>query len=168
MKHTSKNTIRSKTAWTLIELLVAMVVFSILSIALFMTYKVGVDVWQRRSVYATIQADARRAMERMSREIHQAGDIVAFSGSTLSFNILKPDNSWVSIRYYLGGTDGRTLLRQEGGNVEVLANNISQLTFNQVSQRVVDIDMRVEKNDLLGQRARVQIESQVNMRNKRV
>lgn len=168
MKRAPKKTSRFRAGWALIELLVAMVIFSILSMALFMTYKVGVDVWQRKSVYATIQADARRVMERMSREIHQAGDIVAFSGSSLSFNILKPDNSWANVRYYLGGTDGKTLLRQEGSNTEVLANNVSQLTFVQTSQRIVDIDMRVEKNDLFGQVVRVNIESQVNMCNKRV
>ncbi|MDD5085351.1 MAG: prepilin-type N-terminal cleavage/methylation domain-containing protein, partial [Candidatus Omnitrophica bacterium] len=110
--------IKSIGGWTLIELMVVMVILMVLSIALFATYTAGVDTWNRRGVYATIQADVRRALENMTREIHQASFNSPYginaNGSSLEFEVLESDDSWSHIRYYLGGTNGTTLMREQG------------------------------------------------------
>lgn len=166
-----KTSTKSIGGWTLIELMVVIVILTVLSIAIFATYTAGVDTWNRRSVYATIQADARRALEGMTREIHQASFNSPYginaNGSSLEFEVLQSDSSWSHIRYYLGGANGTTLMRNEGGSVTVLANNILGLTFTWNSQdpRVIDINIQVAKADLLGQTAQVDIRSEAAMRN---
>lgn len=177
--HSLMKAVHSLTGWTLVEVMVATVILAILAISAFTVFKVGVDTWHRRGVYSTLQADVRRAMERMSREVHQSSFNSPYginaSGSTLVFEILEPDDSWSRIQYSLGGSDGTVLLRHgwDGGNEEwiggeVVANNVLQLTFTYDSvaaPRVIGIDMRVSKSDMLGRAAEVRTNSQVTMRN---
>lgn len=169
-KQSAFNGKRCPTGFTLVELLVTMVIFTIMILSLFTVFKVGIDSWNRRGVYSFLQADTRKAMERIERDIHQgdcSGAICANPGF-LEFDVEMPDTTCTQVRYYLGGTDGTTLFRRVNAVDEVIANNVLAFTpvwDSSASPRVISIDMRTVRNDSFGQIAEIRAESQVTMRN---
>ena len=163
------------------EVMVALVIFSIISIAIFAV----LTSWRRSRNISELQLDvefeARRAMRKMTEEIVQAGpDQITITDNSypdsdvIVFRI--PDSysggaiTWGDqIQYSLGGNNAEQLLRTNlttGDPAEIIANNIDslQITDNIATGRV-EIDITVIKSHIADQ-IQIQVGSQVALRNR--
>ena len=127
--------------FTLIELLMSAAIFSIVCVAIFGVYHIGMNSWDIVSVQSNLTGEARTAIERMSKELRTSklSNIDSSQSTQLRFKIPTAINSstgtittWSNwIRYSRGGLNGNQLLRtDEGSNVAtVYANNVTALQF---------------------------------------
>ena len=84
--------IESAKGFTLVELLVAVSIFSVIAVALYSTFATGLDAWKRMEQASALNQEARLALQRICLELRNALDFpgIEFSGQAnrLSFAAL--------------------------------------------------------------------------------
>jgi prepilin-type N-terminal cleavage/methylation domain-containing protein len=109
--------------FTLIEVLVVMLVFSVMIIAIYDVLSVGQSVFDTSSGELDLTQEGRTAMFRMIKEVRSASALTINSASNITFST--PTVTGVS--YHLDGTD---LVRNDASGFEVVAGHVSNLTFS--------------------------------------
>jgi len=82
-------------AMTLVELMVAMAVGSLVLMVAAMVFMNGTRAFAAASNYISMDGDSRNALDHMTREIRQAGDLVEFSPTHLKFGWHAQTNSFL-------------------------------------------------------------------------
>lgn len=115
-------------AFTLIEVLVAMVIFILLITAVFALLLVGEQSWHTGSGLLDLQQQARLAIDGMAREMCQAepATVDTGDGSTIEFKI-KCANSLIK---YSRDNQNR-IIREHDDKEKILAQYIEYLEFEQ-------------------------------------
>lgn len=141
-------------AFTLVELMVVILIFSIIAAAVFGVLSMGRKAWHNGTTQVELQQETRRAMDRMVKELRQSSATriaTSFSGDSIVFQVPvdwdndgdvdvggniewgAEDNLGWAIQYLLGGLNNQQLLRRVleafpvGNPVQqdtTLANNI--------------------------------------------
>lgn len=112
---------------TLIELMVAVAVFSIISAALYGILSLGNMVYSRGTGALLVRQSVRNATERLIREVRESNTSLAKSVSEDSDRLSFGTPGKTNVRYYLEGTN---LMREfPEGNKQLLAANIVKLKF---------------------------------------
>lgn len=158
---------------TLIEILVAMFIFSIVLGALFTVLAAGRVSWNAGASQMDVQQEARKALDMMVKELRQTASAkisnVPADGTTyntitfqtpiititrdLAGKIVDININWSNnIQYSLSGLNGRQLLRAQGGIQRILANNILSMGFtrNAGTPTVLNITATAQKNTFSG------------------
>lgn len=117
--------------WTLPEMMVALGIFSIASLALATLFLFSVRSFAALSNYATLDQQNRHAMDIMTREIRQATEVTSYSTNPPSISFKDGDGNPVS---YSFNTQTHQMLRTAGGQSQVLLTNCNLLNF-QLYQR---------------------------------
>ena len=173
--------------FVLAEFIMVVLIFSMIMGAIFGVLTVGRQSWHTASIRAELQQEARRAMDWMVREIRQSGLDYApqFPGqaigladdglvhNTITFRMSQGwdnVNDWIDwgnqTQYSIGGLNNQQLLRSEGVQVMVLANNVVGLEFRrQPGSPVVEIGLQVQKVGAPGRTLQWSLNSQVVVRN---
>ncbi len=120
---------RSQLAWSLLEMLIAISIASIIFAAV-----ASVSLFTARSFvamgnYADLDRASRNALDVMSRDIRQAQHLTGYSAGRLDFT-----NANGMAFSYIYSSNSATLIRDYGGVRTVLLTNCDFLTFN-ISQR---------------------------------
>ncbi len=115
-------------AFTLIEVLVAMVIFILLITAVFALLLVGEQSWHTGSGLLDLQQQARLALDGMAREMRQAepATVNIDDGLTIEFKI-KGANSLIK---YSRDNQNR-IIRKHDDKEKILAQYIEYLEFEQ-------------------------------------
>lgn len=131
---------RGRRGLTLIETIVVIFVFSLLTLTITQLLTGGIQAWKRGNTRMKLRADAREAVDQIQADFRQCSGVgvgvitpsaAGAPSSTLQFS--RYDNTGTGatkIITYTINSAARTLTRQEGTDVTVLAEN------------VVDIDPR--------------------------
>jgi type II secretory pathway component PulJ len=115
-------------AWTLIELMVSVAVFAIAGLALSTIFVFSIRSFAALTNYAMLDKENRMAMDRITREIREAKQIVNYTtNGASSLSILNGDNQTVT---YTFDPNSKMMTRQVGGGSEVLLTNCDLLAFN--------------------------------------
>ncbi len=174
--------IKNNKGFTLLEIMIAVFLFSIISAAIFSVLATARNSLSAGESQVGVQQACRNGLDAMIKELRQAGvstiPNVPANGAnynTITFQIPAVISAtgitWSgNINYVLGGLNGRQLLRLESGNQKVMANNISALSFNRSAANpyVVNISITAQKNTFPGFTARqstITLVSQVKLRN---
>lgn len=174
--------IKKGRGFTLIEVLVAVFLFSIISAAIFSVLSTGRKSFDSEESQIGVQQAARNGLDSMIKELRQAGvstitgvpaDGANYTSITFQIpvSIAAAGITWSSnVQYMIGGLNGRQLLRIQSGNQKVLANNISALAFTRsaANPNVVNLSITAQKNTFPGFTARqsiITITSSVKFRN---
>jgi len=117
--------INSKKSFTLVELLMSLVLLGIISWIGIAAMFSGVDTWGFFSQRKEILADARMAIDRMSREMRMIKDntSVTAAGSS-AFRFIDVNNKDITFTLSSG-----TISRTENGTTNGLLDNVTGLTF---------------------------------------
>lgn len=116
---------RYSKGFTLIELIIVITIIGIIAGAVGFILLGSIDAWTFKFNRNDLLWDARLSMNRMSREIREIRDLTSVTTATSSqFRFINVDD--VDITYSLSSTD---LNRTEDGTSNVLAENVSGLTF---------------------------------------
>lgn len=168
----------SLTGFTLLELMVVLLIVTVLGVALVATMSSGRTSWHEADTRISIQEELRRAIRQMIDDLSQSSvnkiNISADNGnySSLSFNVSTGVNNatgaivWSSdpITYSLSGGQ---ILRVQGSDTRVLANNISALNFVRYanSTKIVRLNLTAQKTTPYGRLLNASMSAAVYMRN---
>ncbi|HBO96860.1 MAG TPA: hypothetical protein DE315_04040 [Candidatus Omnitrophica bacterium] len=149
---------------TLVELMVTVIIFAFILGICYSLLISGSDSWETNSARVELQQELRKAMDRMSQDLRQAGsasivDVPADGNAYTSITFRKSAGVsggnlvWDSstTRYFLGGTGGTQLLRQVGAQTaSVIAQNIQSLQFSRQTStaNVVNVSIQTQKTTL--------------------
>ncbi len=122
---------------TLLELTVAMMVLTIIFMSVFALWELGVSSFDTAEAQTVVNQELRKAMDCLIMEVMEAGvgtitDVPADDAwyPTFTFRTVADVVSGAAVlsadtvRYSLGGADGKQFVRTSGGNVRVVANDI--------------------------------------------
>jgi len=94
-----------KRAFTLVEILTAVFLGSIIIIAAYSVYLMSYKSYQRHAASAELTQNARIALERMTREVRQTGEILTTAPTEIKFQDGHIPSQIQYLTYYLSGTD---------------------------------------------------------------
>lgn len=149
---------------TLVEAMIVMLLFSIILTAILSALAVAKNSWESGGSQLSVQQEARRGLNSMSKELRQA-DLSNIAGvpadggnySSVTFQIPQTITAicttWsTSIQYLISGLNNAQLIRIQDGNQRVLANNISALSLsrNAATPKVINITITGQKNTFPG------------------
>ena len=97
------NRLRCRAAFTLVEVLVTVMIFTILMAAIQTVLLVGQSSWQTNSVRAELGQELRKAIEWMKDDLRQTGDAAISDGPEDADD---SDNTSITFRMAIGITDG--------------------------------------------------------------
>lgn len=115
--------------YTLIEMLVAVLLLSIILIGVYGVMTTGNNIFTRNIAMLDMEQQTRNAIDRIVREVRQASSqtiTTNFNGTT-NDRIMFTIPTAVGIQYYLSGTN---LVREfPSGTIKIVASNINFLKF---------------------------------------
>jgi prepilin-type N-terminal cleavage/methylation domain-containing protein len=118
----------SRKAFTLVELLVALGVGSILLVAVLSLSFFSARSFAALTNYVDLDNLSRNALDIMTREIRQADALVGFSSSRMDFRHTASSGTAYTISYVYN-PEARTLSRIEGGQTRILLRECDFLEF---------------------------------------
>ena len=165
-----------KKGFTLLELMVVVLLTSVVMSALFMVLSSGQSTWFEADTQVTVQQELRKALRAMTRELAMSGpsqvsvEDDGAADTSVSFNISTGATgggvvSWTGpINFSV--VSGQ-LLRINGSDTRVLANNVSSLRLLRAgaSPRMLRINTTVTKNTKANRVINVTHEASVYLRN---
>ena len=168
--------------YSLVEVLVTILIFSILAAAINTVLLVGESSWQTNSVRMELIQELRKATATMEDELRQtapsaitAGPTVADGSTSTSITFFAPNGvsgnsiAWSAntTQFILGGTDSNQLQRIENGVTKVVAQNIATLGFSRAAATsdIIGVTLVAQKNTIKGITLTVNFAFEVQMRN---
>jgi type II secretory pathway pseudopilin PulG len=121
---------RNNRAWTLVEMMVSVGVFSISAVALASIFLFSIRSFAAMANYVALDQSNRHAMDILTRDIRQARAVV--DCSTNSITVMDGDNE--SVTYYFDPYRKQFVRAVSGGTSEVLLDDCNLLSF-QLFQR---------------------------------
>ena len=112
-------------AFTLIEMIVAMAVFSVSAVALASVFIFSIKSFAAMANYTALDQDNRSAMDLLTTEIRQARAVVGVS--TNSITVVNGDG--ISITYFFNPQSKQFVRNASDGSHKLLLENCNLLTF---------------------------------------
>jgi prepilin-type N-terminal cleavage/methylation domain-containing protein len=166
--------------FSLAEVLVTVVIFSVLMAAVNTILLVGDSSWQTNRVQVELQQDLRKAMDWMKDDLRQTGSsaiddvpadgewytsitfqmVTGVTGGTLTWN----SNT---TQFVLGGTDSNQLQRIEDSTTKVIAQNIESLEFRRLAAApdIIEVALEAEKDTVKGVTITSTLDFEIQLRN---
>jgi type II secretory pathway component PulJ len=114
---------------TLVELMVAVAVGSLVLMVVAMVFTTGTRAFAVVSNYVSLDGNSRKALDHMTQEIRQAGDLVEFSSTRLKFGWHGQTNSFLV--YNWDATSGQlTEWNTANTTTNILLTGCDQLAFS--------------------------------------
>ncbi len=158
MKKRQQSTANVCRGFSLVEVLVTVLIFTLVAGASYMALNSGMRSWRVNNRRVELQQELRKAMDWMSEDLRQSG-----SAATV-FNVPADDTWYTSVtfkkvtgvsggaptwsagsyQYRRGGTGGNQLERVDpSGTVQVIAQNVTSLRLRRLSTAPNIIEVRM-------------------------
>lgn len=124
---------------TLVEVLVATVVLSLLAMGVLAVLNISDMTWNTDMGLVELQQQTRQTMAGMVREIRQADSVPSASGTTITFS-----TPWTAAGNIIYSLSNGQIIRTYNSVASVLGNNINSLSFSH-SSGVVEIQLQAQK-----------------------
>jgi Tfp pilus assembly protein PilW len=119
---------RNNRAWTLVEMMVAVGVFSIGGVALTSFFVFGLRSFAAMSNYAVLDKANRQAMDKLTCEIRQARQVTNFTTNPPTLSLLSGDG--LTVIYTFNPNTQQMVRDASDGSHQVLLTNCSLLNFD--------------------------------------
>lgn len=123
---TSPKTLRG---FTLVEMMVAVGIFSIVGMAFMGTYMFSIKSMAAMYNYALLDAQNRQAMDQLTREIRQSKQVRAYTTNSITILTANDDGSTGPEVTYSFSPSTQKLLRQSPAGTKALLDNCNLLSF---------------------------------------
>jgi hypothetical protein len=121
---------RARQGWTLVEMMVAVGVFSLVGIALMGTYIFSVKSMASMYSYSLLDQYNRQTMDQITREIRQSKNVLAFTTNSITILTANDDGTdGPQITYNFSPGTKKLLRSSSEGGSKLLLNNCSLLEF---------------------------------------
>jgi len=123
---------RSRQGWTLVEMMIAVGLFTLASMALMGLYVFSVKTMASMYSYSVLDQYNRQAMDLLTREIRQAKQVLNYTTNSITILTANDDGSiGPRIKYEFMPTPKKMVRRNlSDGTTKVLLNNCSLLQFD--------------------------------------
>lgn len=159
--------IRPKTGFTLIEIMVALLIFSAVMGGIYGALAMGNRSWLYFLDHVTVQREAREALYFMARELREARGILITkeeNGAALRFR--RPGIGTVTYSWSRQGSNAGKLIREDSSGKRILARSISGLVFQYPTNRLMMIDITAQKSPMVGRDIAFNLKGKVALRSK--
>jgi hypothetical protein len=119
---------KSNSGWSLLEMVIAMAIFTAASAGLASLYLFTNSSFTALADYATLDKANRQAMDTLTKEIRQAKQVTSCSTNPPSITILRGDG--LTVTYSFSASAKQMLRDVSDGTHQVLLKNCSLLSFN--------------------------------------
>jgi prepilin-type N-terminal cleavage/methylation domain-containing protein len=116
-------------AWTLVEMMVAVAVFSIAALALASIFLFSVRSYAAMANYAVLDQYNRQAMDQLTYEIRQAQQVTGYSSNATSSSLSIINGSGLNVTYTFDAGHQQVRRTASDGSSKVLLTNCNLLTF---------------------------------------
>jgi type II secretory pathway pseudopilin PulG len=177
----SKGSIKSSFGFTLVEAMLAVVLFTMLFGATLLIYISGTESWQANSVRLELQQEVRKSMSRIMDDLREAGtssviDVLPGAGwnNTVTFRKAAGISNGVVVwdgnttSYYVGGTNSDQLIKKIGiSTTSVAALNITTVQFRRQSATpdIIEVNLVASKNTFKGRNLSITSNFSIQLRN---
>ena len=120
---------RSPSAWTLVEIMVAVAVFSIVGLVLMGTYLFSVKTMASMYNYALLDQSNRQAMDQLTREIRQARKVLNYTTNSITILTADENNATNTVTYSFSPNAQKMIRTSTDGTSKAILNNCSLLSF---------------------------------------
>lgn len=131
---------KKKAAFTFVEMLVVVTIFSILSVAVYATFASGMRMWGRVQDAALSQRKAALRLEKMSSDLRQILYFpqIGFAGKSneVSFPSLSANNELVKVTYFF---EQNNLLRKQELYKDILEEKKEEVKAKSLLTEVEDL-----------------------------
>ena len=118
-----------KKGLTLIEILVALAILGMIAMALYGILKGGLDVWQGGKERTDIIAQARVAMDRLTRELREATYMKAAGETGINFSAYLGTTSSKEISYYYNSSQDILYRNEDSGGGREMAKYMNSFSL---------------------------------------
>jgi len=117
-------------AWTLVEMMVGVSIFSIASLALMTVFMFSIRSYAAMANYAVLDQKNRQAMDQLTYEIRQAKKVVDYTSNATSSSLILTNGAGVQVTYTFDA--GNQQVRRDGsdGTSSILLTNCNLLNFS--------------------------------------
>jgi type II secretory pathway pseudopilin PulG len=121
---------KARHAWTLVEMMFAVGIFSLCGMALMGTYIFSVKSMASMYSYALLDAYNRQAMDLLTSEIRQAKRVLAYTTNSITIQTANADgNDGPRVTYSFNGASQKMVRTSTDGTSKALLNNCTLLQF---------------------------------------
>jgi prepilin-type N-terminal cleavage/methylation domain-containing protein len=117
-----------KSAWTLVEMMVAVALFSIASTAMSTLFLYSIKSFASMANYAMLDRENREAMDRLTRELRQAKYVAAYTSNSIGNSLTFHSGNGTDVTYAFQQGQ-RRMVRVENGVSQVVLTNCNLLEF---------------------------------------
>lgn len=122
---------RAKRGWTLVEMMVAVALFSLGSMSLMGLYVFSVKTMASMYNYALLDQYNRQAMDLLTREIRQAKKVLTYTTNSITILTANEDGSTgPAVTYSFSPNTKKMIRKSSDGTSRMLLNNCSLLQFD--------------------------------------
>lgn len=116
-------------AWSLIEMMVGVGVFSISGLALATIFLFSVRSFTAMANYAVLDQYNRQAMDKLTYEVRQAQQVVSYASNATSSSLGIINGSGLNVTYTFDAGNQRVTRTASDGSFSVLLTNCNLLNF---------------------------------------
>jgi prepilin-type N-terminal cleavage/methylation domain-containing protein len=128
--------------FTLVEMMIAVGVFSVASIALGTLFMFSIRSFGQMLNYAELDAQNRHAVDILTREIRQAQFVRTFINSAQSSSLTLLTGGNYDVTYTFDGNN-KVMTRTVGANSEILLSNCTILNFSCYQRNPMSNDFKI-------------------------
>lgn len=158
----------NRRAYTLVEVMVTAVIFSLVASGIYMTFIIGTRSWAYYNDSVILKQDVRRSFFAMCQELREARNIFFTTddvkGVTIRF--YRPDLGNISYTWSTRGENAYQIIRKNKDQKRVLATQISGLIFKQETTDDITIEVEAMKTHKDGKDIQFNLEAKVALRAK--
>ena len=136
--------------------MIAMAIFSIILGAIYSVLSMGRTSYYTGDIQIAVQQEARKAMDKMTREIREASSVNLSDNYPFLIQASR-------IKYEINSGQLQKIV--EGGSTTVLANDVGNVQFTLIGGDMVYITLTTQKNTVSGRSLSADLTSQVKLRN---
>jgi prepilin-type N-terminal cleavage/methylation domain-containing protein len=122
---------KTRRAWTLVEMMVAVAVFSLSSMSLMGIYVYSVKSMASMYSYALLDAYNRQAMDLLTREVRQSKKVISYTTNSITILTANDDGSdGPQVTYAFSPSSKKMIRTSQDGSSKMLLDNCSLLKFD--------------------------------------
>ena len=126
---------KARQGWTLLEMMVAVGLFSLVGMALMGTWIFSVKSMASMYNYALLDSANRQAMDQLTREIRQSKRVLAYTTNSITILTANEDGSTgPNVTYSFSPSTKKMIRSASDGSSKLLLNNCSLLQFQLYSR----------------------------------
>lgn len=119
----------ASSAWTLIEMMMGVTVFSIAGLALAIIFMFSLRSYTAMANYAVLDQYNRQAMDTVTYELRQAQQVVDYQSNATSRSLSILNGAGVNVTYVFDSTKQQVRRQASDGSGKVLLTNCNLLDF---------------------------------------